>query len=107
MWAAEESLVSTVSAESAIQRFHWDLHIVVILCVVDIMRMAKQEWNCILSWLLLWRSDPRHAENRKSHCCQLGSGVGLDFIKTKLDHRRARRRAIQAALEKPACSFPS
>ena len=33
----------------------------VILRVVDVVRMAEQEQNCILSWFLLWRSDPRHA----------------------------------------------
>ena len=38
----------------------------VILRVVDVVRMAEQERNCILSWLLLQRSDPRHAENGRS-----------------------------------------
>ena len=35
----------------------------VILRVVDVVRMAEQERNCILSWLLLRRSGHRHAEN--------------------------------------------
>ena len=35
----------------------------VIFRVVDVVRMAEQERNCILSWLLLRRSGHRHAEN--------------------------------------------
>ena len=62
-WAVDKSLVF---AESAIQRFHWDPHIFVILRVVDIVRMAEQEQNCILSWFLLRHSNPRHADNGRS-----------------------------------------
>ena len=41
--------------------------LIVILRVVYVVRMAEQEQNCILSWLLLQHSDPRHwhAENGK------------------------------------------